>query len=148
MAVEHSAVLLVRLGKNQAARLLPAKQNGLAGRAPKASAMFRRSFPLLLLVVAVCCATRLSVSGEPRIKENVPSYLSASAVYSLVTGQAGDYHAEYQQRLSMLKDETLQVVEFTPYSDPVELLYYGDLTQDPDYPWINRPLPITTAKNV
>lgn len=68
------------------------------------------------------------------------SYSSTSALYSLWTGEAQTYDSEYQARLQILTDPTIQWVEFKPFSVTPRLLYYGDLTQDPNYEWSNLPM--------
>lgn len=50
---------------------------------------------------------------------------------------AQTYYAEYQERLSILKDESVKTVYFEPYTYRPYLLFFGDITDDPD-DWVNR----------
>lgn len=65
---------------------------------------------------------------------------ASSAVYSLVSGEAEQYDKENDDRYRILTDETVRIAEFKPFSVHPKLLFYGDLTQDPDWMWSNRPM--------
>ena len=62
---------------------------------------------------------------------------SLNAVYSLRYRQAQTYYAEYQERLSVLKDDSVKEVYFEPYTYHPYLLFFGDITSDPN-DWVNR----------
>lgn len=62
---------------------------------------------------------------------------TVSAVLSLRRGEAQTYYAEYQERLAVLEDNTVKDVYFEPYTYYPYLLFFGDITDDPD-DWVNR----------
>lgn len=66
-------------------------------------------------------------------------YTTESAVRSLKTGEAQQYRYEYRQRLQVLLDDTVTEVSFEPFSCKPALLYFDDITQDPN-DWRNRNL--------
>lgn len=59
-----------------------------------------------------------------------------SAVDSLRRGEAQTYYAEYQERLAVLKDDSVKEVRFRPYTYYPYLLYFGDITDNPE-DWVN-----------
>lgn len=59
-----------------------------------------------------------------------------SAVNSLRRGEAQTYYAEYQERLAVLKDDSIKDVRFKPYTYYPYLLYFGDITDKPE-DWVN-----------
>lgn len=61
---------------------------------------------------------------------------SLSAVDSLRRGQAQTYYKEHQERLAVLEDESIKVVRFEPFSCAPYLLFFGDITEDPE-DWVN-----------
>lgn len=63
-----------------------------------------------------------------------------AAMYSLLSGEAGKWDEENNARYALLTDTEVNCVEFTPFSVQPELLFYGDLTQDPDWMWSNKPM--------
>ena len=67
-------------------------------------------------------------------------FTSVNAVYSLVTGDAQQYDREYKERLAVYHDDSVQQVEFQPFTKTPPLLFYGDMTQDADFQWSNKPL--------
>lgn len=94
----------------------------------------RRSVPFLAAILLLGCGLRLA-KNDPASWDGLTS---ASAVYSLVSGEAATYHQEYRNRLQILEDPSIQHVEFSPYTRRPYLLYYGDLTGKVDYPWSNQ----------
>ncbi len=63
------------------------------------------------------------------------SNLTALRAYKLLAnGEAAAYEAEYQERLALLQDDTLQEVVFRPYIHRPDLLYVGDFAEDPNTP--------------
>lgn len=59
-----------------------------------------------------------------------------SAVRSLRYKEAQTYYEEYQERLAILEDDSIKAVYFEPYTCPPYLLFFGDITKDPDN-WVN-----------
>lgn len=59
-----------------------------------------------------------------------------SAVNSLRHGEAQTYFEEYQERLAVLKDDSVKDVRFRPYTYYPYLLYFGDITDNPE-DWVN-----------
>lgn len=62
---------------------------------------------------------------------------TVSAVITLRRGEAQTYYAEYQERLAVLEDDTVKDVCFEPYTYYPYLLFFGDITGDPE-DWVNR----------
>lgn len=62
---------------------------------------------------------------------------TVSAVMDLHYGNAKQYQMEFQERLTVLEDETLSEVELEPFRIKPYLLYFGDLQKDPE-DWVNK----------
>lgn len=62
---------------------------------------------------------------------------STSALQSLHKGEAQRYHAEYEKRLSVLRDASVEVVELEPFSVKPYLLFFGDVVEDSE-DWVNK----------
>lgn len=62
---------------------------------------------------------------------------TVSAVKSLRCGGAQSYYAEYKERLAVLEDDTVKDVVFESYSYFPYLLFFGDITENPE-DWVNR----------
>lgn len=71
---------------------------------------------------------------------------SWSAFNSLRTGEAKLYYEEYQERLVVLEDDTIKDAYLEPYTSAPYLLFFGDITDDPD-DWVNRGLAAFYNKN-
>lgn len=61
---------------------------------------------------------------------------SLSAWRSLRRGEAEQYYAEYQERLKILEDETIEEVVLEPFSVKPYVLFFGDIVKDPG-DWVN-----------
>jgi hypothetical protein len=61
---------------------------------------------------------------------------SVSALNSLRLGQAQTYYEEYQKRLEVLEDESIRDAYLEPYTYYPYLLFFVDITDDPD-DWVN-----------
>lgn len=61
---------------------------------------------------------------------------SLNAVDSLRHGYAQVYYAEYLERLAVLEDDSIKEVYFEPYTYHPYLLFFGDITSDPN-DWVN-----------
>lgn len=95
---------------------------------------------LVLLFLPITQDAEVVSQGKFHYKEAFQSYTSASAAYSLLTGEAEQYDKEYEERLVILEDPSVKSPVFTPYTAPPYVLYYGDLTEDPAYEWSNEPM--------
>ncbi len=105
----------------------------------------RRGTPVFALVLALALGVQifqpLYLEDKQLWKEKVSqSMTSVNAVYSLATGEAQQYHAEWLERLAMLRDPAQQQIVFTPFSVKPYCLFYSDLLQDPDWEWANAPM--------
>ena len=59
---------------------------------------------------------------------------SAKAFQSIISGEAAAYEQEYQERLAILEDDTVEDAVLEPYESRPQLLYVGDLAADPGEP--------------
>lgn len=66
-------------------------------------------------------------------------YTSVSALYSLCSGEAGQFAQECVNRTAALESNRSTLV-FEPFSVQPHLLFYADLTDNPDYEWTNLPM--------
>lgn len=60
---------------------------------------------------------------------------SLIAAKAIITGEASYYEDQYQQRITLLNDDTIEDVVFSPYDVPSSLnlfLYVGDISTDPN----------------
>ncbi|MBQ4536631.1 MAG: hypothetical protein II994_03310 [Lachnospiraceae bacterium] len=64
------------------------------------------------------------------ITGNLTQCNSVTAVKLLQSGEAAAYEAEFQERLLVLYDETVQDVVFEPYRNQPAMLFVGDFTGD------------------
>ena len=62
---------------------------------------------------------------------------SVSALTSLRDGGAKQYYQEYKARLELLEDSSVKEVTLEPFSYKPYVLYFGDLTENPD-DWVNN----------
>ncbi len=51
----------------------------------------------------------------------------------MARGEAAAYEEEYQQRLRILRDDSVRDVVFVPYENRPDMLYVGDFDGDPDH---------------
>ncbi|MBR5115527.1 MAG: hypothetical protein IK096_00545, partial [Lachnospiraceae bacterium] len=59
-------------------------------------------------------------------------YTSTEAIRELADGSASAYREENRERLSRLYDESLRDVILRPYQNQPALLFYSDLSEDPE----------------
>lgn len=90
-------------------------------------------------IVALCIIVVAFTAIDDK-KYNGSGLTTSSAVYSLLSGEAQQYDKENNERLAVLKNKEITDVEFQPFSEKPHCLFYGDLTQDPDYMWSNKPM--------
>lgn len=75
----------------------------------------------------------LAVKGNPDL------YTASRAVADLMSGSAARYGEESERRLAVLQDEGQQDAELPGYSERPTLLYYMDVSEDPE-DWVNQKL--------
>ena len=92
--------------------------------------LIRDLAPLLLGVLAIFCV----VLGFLKINivRDLEEITSATALKSMVYGEAQVYHKEIKKREAMYNDPNLREVEVEEVTYRPELLYFGTLTPDPD----------------
>ena len=57
---------------------------------------------------------------------------TVKAITLLANGQARAYEQEYQERMQLLLDDSLQEVVLSPYENRPDMLYVGDFSSDPN----------------
>jgi len=62
----------------------------------------------------------------------IGNYTVFGAVYYLSTGQAQEFHSEYEERLAMLKDDSIKDVVLEPYTVRPWFLINVDISADPN----------------
>lgn len=90
----------------------------------------RDAAPVLLGVLGILCV----VLGFLKINivTDLEEITSATALKSMVYGEAQVYHQEIKKREAMYNDPNLREVEVEEVTYRPELLYFGTLTPDPD----------------
>ncbi|MGN0289467.1 MAG: DUF6056 family protein [Lachnospiraceae bacterium] len=76
------------------------------------------------MLVFLIIASGLHVKADERL------YIGAEATVALVSGQAEIYRQENEERLKLLKDESLKNVTVKAFSDPPRLLLFHDVSFD------------------
>lgn len=87
-----------------------------------------RKFWTAFAVLLLCLLTAQIVRGA------FSSCTTVKAVTLLVNGEAKAYEEEYQERMEILQDVSIQNVEFSPYVHQPDMLYVGDFTGDAEHP--------------
>lgn len=90
---------------------------------------------LTSFVIVVCLGFIVFGSGLSVIP-NHDYYSGSSALFAIADGSAGTYKEENNQRLSILRDDTVKDAELTEYSVHPDMLFYWDVTPDKNE-WIN-----------
>lgn len=80
--------------------------------------------------VVVLCALLLIQLLDGSLTETT----SVKAFRSIASGEAAAYEEEYLNRLAILEDDTIEDAVLPPYVSRPELLYVGDLSDDPQQP--------------
>lgn len=65
---------------------------------------------------------------------NILNCTTVKAVRELVSGEARAYGQEYQERLALLQDDAVTDVILQPFEHTPDMLYVGDLLDDPEAP--------------
>lgn len=71
---------------------------------------------------------------------------TVSALYSLRTGNAARYYAQYEERMKILTDSDITDAVLEPYTEVPYLLYFGDIKEDPTQ-WENTSMAKYFHKN-
>lgn len=87
------------------------------------------------LAMAVCIGFLVFGSVLSVIPEH-DYYCSTSALTAIVDGSAKIYRQENLERLEILRDDSIKDVELKDHSVHPEMLFYWDITPDPDE-WVN-----------
>ena len=72
---------------------------------------------------------------------------TVSALYSLKTGNAARYYAQYEERMKILTDSNITDAVVEPYVEVPYLLYFGDIKDDP-MQWENGAMAKYFHKNI
>lgn len=83
----------------------------------------KRAFGILAVSISILFIFRIATGEFARCS-------SVKAVRILLSGEAYAYEQEYQERLKVLKDPSVQDVVFLPYEHQPEMLFVGDFTGD------------------
>ncbi len=95
----------------------------------------------ILACVLLVCVSFTPVLDESRdATKRGGSCAFTNAVYSLRSGEAKQFDKENNERHEILTDDSIKDVEFYPFSVNPKLLFYGDLTQDREFMWSNKPM--------
>ena len=95
----------------------------------------------ILACVLLVCVSLTPVLDESRdATKRGGSCAFTNAVYSLRSGEAKQFDKENNERYEILTDDSIKDVEFYPFSVNPKLLFYGDLTQDREFMWSNKPM--------
>ena len=97
----------------------------------------KSNFSQNLSAIIVMCLLFLAFGSVLSMYTTHNYYSASSAVSGIVSGHASTYLAENEERLAILKDESITDAVLKPYSDRPEILAFDDITDDKDY-WINR----------
>lgn len=106
-----------------------AKRITKAEKAEKADLLFQK-YLLRYCTVAGACLTAVVLFG------NVDSTVSYRAYRMWRNGWAQVYGAGWEERIKVLKDDSVKNPEFTPLNN-VELIMYTDLQPENGYVWVN-----------
>lgn len=85
---------------------------------------FKEVFPFFL-VSGICFLSSVVIFGKP--------LSSVIAVGELRSGEAHSYFNESMARITILEDPSVPTCEFEPFSVTPYLLYFTDMTDDPEY---------------
>lgn len=100
----------------------------------------RQMVAILFLLMTLSAILPVTGEGENFEWWHGRECTGINALHSLKVGEVQTYAKECRERWEILHDDTVQEVVFRPFSKTPYLLYYGDLTQDPDYEWSNVPM--------
>ncbi len=85
-----------------------------------------RNITVITSVIALLLLLYQCQSGK------VLNCTTVKAVRGLVSGEAMTYGQEYQERLVLLRDDTVTEVILPPFEHTPDMLYVGDLPDDPE----------------
>ncbi|SEG17568.1 hypothetical protein SAMN02910276_02092 [Butyrivibrio sp. Su6] len=95
------------------------------------------TFSSVLSMIIACCVLIFAIGSALSIKPEPDYYSCTSALYDIVSGRAATYRQENDERLSILRDDTIKNAELREYSVHPEMLFYMDVTPDSSE-WINQ----------
>lgn len=81
----------------------------------------------------VCGAGIVILAAVQILTGSLSQTTTARAAALLRSGEAAAYEQEYQDRMRILRDDTVQEVGFKPYEHQPDMLYVGDFAKDPDH---------------
>ena len=90
-----------------------------------------------MLFYVVGISVFLAGSSLLDIAVDKDTYVSSSALMSLLSGQAENYRQENEVRLDMLYHSNEEIIEVTGFTNPPELLHFQDVAAD-ENDWVNR----------
>lgn len=86
--------------------------------------------------IGVCIGFLIIGSGLSVVPEH-DYYSGTSALFAIADGSAATYRKETQERLAILRDESIRDAELAEYSVHPEMLFYWDVTPDKNE-WVNQ----------
>ncbi len=87
--------------------------------------------------IVFVCVIILGVGSALCIKPEPDYYSCTSAIYDIVSGKAASYKAENDERLALLRDDSLKSVGIKEHLSQPEMLFYMDVTPSISE-WINQ----------
>jgi len=104
---------------------------------------YKVMYTQLLLVLVYVAAAFLRSDSMIFVKSN--TWIAAECLFN---GDASYYEQQYQNRLEILRDESVAEVVFEPYDVPEDLMYFlylGDISADETY-YVNRNMAMIYGK--
>lgn len=102
------------------------KYRDLTGKSIVENGALYKKITLITVVIAVVLLVGQGLNG------NLRNCTTAKAVRELESGEAQAYGQEYQKRLEVLNDESVQDVVLSPFEHTPDMLFVGDLQDDPN----------------
>ncbi len=87
--------------------------------------------------VLICAAAVFVIGSLLSIKADPYFYTSSAAIADIRNGSAKTYRQEADNRLLILKDESVTDAELKPFTVRPELLFFSDITTDKN-DWLNK----------
>lgn len=105
-------------------RITKQKGERLAALHATITGFFQKRLPLFVGAFIVLLLLVLSFG-------NTSSLVCLRALRTMTNGDAASYEAQFQERLSTLRDDSLQDIIWKSYHPQADLLYVGDFSDDP-----------------
>lgn len=90
-----------------------------------------KCFGWIVTTLSGACLLLMLIQG---LNGNILACTTAKAVGVLASGEAKAYELEYRARIKLLEDESLADVVLPPYVNTPDMLYVGDISDDPIEP--------------